>query len=67
MFGAVGFLLGLYVVRDWLNGRVEHIPLTILTAILIIVGFQLFLMGIQGDMMATMHREIMRELHRKKR
>lgn len=67
IFGSIGFLLGLYVVRDWLNGRVEHIPLTILTAILIIVGFQLFLMGIQGDMMATMHREVMRELYRKKR
>lgn len=67
IFGSVGFLLGLYVVRDWLNGRVEHIPLTILTAILIIVGFQLFLMGIQGDMMATMHREVMRELYRKRR
>lgn len=67
IFGSVGFLLGLYVVRDWLNGRIEHIPLTILTAILIIVGFQLFLMGIQGDMMATMHREVMRELYRKKR
>lgn len=67
IFGSVGFLLGLYVVRDWLHGRIEHIPLTILTAILIIVGFQLFLMGIQGDMMATMHREVMRELYRKKR
>lgn len=67
IFGLMGFLLGLYVVRDWLTGRVEHIPLTILTAILIIVGFQLFLMGIQGDMMATMHREVMRELYRKKR
>ena len=40
--------------------------LTILTAILIIVGFQLFLIGMQGDMMASMHREIIRELHRKK-
>jgi dolichol-phosphate mannosyltransferase len=67
IFGSMGFLLGLYVVRDWLQGRIEHIPLTILTAILIIVGFQLFLMGIQGDMMATMHREVMRELYRKKR
>ncbi|MGB9902766.1 S-layer glycoprotein N-glycosyltransferase AglJ [Methanothrix sp.] len=67
IFGSVGFLLGLYVVRDWLHGRIEHIPLTILTAILIIVGFQLFLMGIQGDMMATMHREVMRELYRKRR
>ena len=43
------------------------IPLTILTAILIIVGIQLFMIGMQGDMMASMHREMMRELYRKKR
>ena len=66
LFGAAGFILGLYVVKDWLNGRIEHIPLTILTAILIIVGFQLFLMGILGDLMTSMHREILRELYRKK-
>jgi len=66
-FGAVGFVTGLYVLRDWLNGRIEHIPLTILTAILIIVGFQLFIVGILGDFMATLHREMLRELNRKRR
>ncbi len=67
IFGLFGFATGLFVVRDWLLWRIEHIPLTILTAILIIVGFQLFLIGMQGDMMASMHREIFRELHRKRR
>jgi glycosyltransferase (TIGR04182 family) len=66
-FGTVGFLIGLFVLRDWLNGRIEHIPLTILTAILIIVGFQLFLIGMLGDVMASLHREMMRELHRKRK
>jgi dolichol-phosphate mannosyltransferase len=66
-FGAAGFLVGLFVARDWLYWKIEHIPLTILTAILIIVGFQLFLIGIQGDMMASMHREMIRELYRKKK
>ncbi|MRR13890.1 TIGR04182 family glycosyltransferase, partial [archaeon] len=65
-FAAAGFLIGLYVARDWLYWRIDHIPLTILTAILIIVGFQLFLIGMQGDMTASMHRELIRELHRKK-
>ena len=65
-FAAAGFLIGLYVARDWFYYRIDHIPLTILTAILIIVGFQLFLIGMQGDMMASMHRELIRELHRKK-
>jgi dolichol-phosphate mannosyltransferase len=66
-FGLAGFLVGIFVARDWFFWRIEHVPLTILTAILIIVGFQLFLIGMQGDMMASMHREMMRELHRKKR
>ncbi len=65
-FAAVGFAIGIYVARDWLYYRIDHIPLTILTAILIIVGFQLFLIGMQGDIMASMHRELIRELHRKK-
>lgn len=66
-FGLTGFFLGVYVVKEWLNGRIEHIPLTILTAILIIVGFQLFMLGILGDLMSSMHREMMRELYRKRR
>jgi dolichol-phosphate mannosyltransferase len=67
IFGIAGFLTGLYVVSEWLDGRIEHIPLTILTAILIIVGFQLFLIGILGDVMASLHRDMMRELYRKKK
>lgn len=67
IFGIAGFLSGLYVVSQWLHGHIEHIPLTILTAILIIVGFQLFLIGILGDVMASLHREMMRELYRKKK
>jgi glycosyltransferase (TIGR04182 family) len=66
-FGAFGFLIGIYVVRDWIYWRINHIPLTILTAILIIVGFQLFIIGILGDVMASLHRELMRELYRKKK
>jgi dolichol-phosphate mannosyltransferase len=67
VFGLTGFLIGLFVTRDWLLWRIEHIPLTILTAILIIVGFQLFLIGMQGDMMSSMHRELIRELNRRKK
>lgn len=67
VFGAAGFLTGLYVVRDWLSGRIEHIPLTILTAILIIVGFQLLMIGILGDVMASIQRETMRELYRREK
>jgi glycosyltransferase (TIGR04182 family) len=66
LFGAAGFLIGLYVLRDWLSGRIEHLPLTILTAILIITGIQLFIIGILGDVMASLQRELMREICKKK-
>jgi glycosyltransferase (TIGR04182 family) len=66
LFGAAGFLIGLYVLKDWLSGRIEHLPLTILTAILIIAGIQLFVIGILGDVMASLQREMMREIYKKK-
>ncbi len=64
LFGAAGFATGLYVAIEWLSTRTEHIPLTILTAVLIIVGFQLFFMGILGDAVASMHQEVLREIYR---
>jgi dolichol-phosphate hexosyltransferase len=67
LFAVAGFLIGLYVARDWFFWRIEHIPLTILTAILIIAGIQLFLIGMLGDVIASLHREMMRELHRKRK
>jgi len=67
VFGAAGFLLGLYVASEWLSTRTEHIPLTILTSLLIIVGFQLFFMGILGDAVASMHQEVLREIYRNRK
>ena len=67
LFGTAGFLLGLYVASEWFTTRTEHIPLTILTAILIIVGFQLFFLGILGDAVASMHREVLREIYRNRK
>jgi glycosyltransferase (TIGR04182 family) len=66
-FGMAGFLMGLYVVREWLSSRTNHIPLTILTSLLIIVGFQLFFMGILGDAVASMHQEVLREIYRNRK
>lgn len=67
VFSTAGFLLGLYVASEWLSTRTEHIPLTILTSLLIIVGFQLFFMGILGDAVASMHREVLREIYRNRK
>jgi dolichol-phosphate mannosyltransferase len=66
-FGFLGLITGFIVLKDWLNGRIEHIPLTILTAIFVIVGLQLLMLGIMGDFMADLHRQVLREIYRMKR
>ncbi|MDI9632871.1 MAG: S-layer glycoprotein N-glycosyltransferase AglJ [Methanolinea sp.] len=58
---AAGFLIGIYIVIEWLR-QVEHLPLTILTVLLIIVGFQIFMFGVFSDMMLAMHREVLAEI-----
>jgi len=67
-FGIIGILLtvtggliGLYVLVEWIH-NIEHLPLTILTVLLIVVGFEIFMFGIISDMMLTFHRELMREI-----
>jgi len=61
IFMIAGLLTGAYVLQQWLN-RIDHIPLTILTMLLIIVGFQIFMFGILSDMMLAYHREIIHEV-----
>jgi glycosyltransferase (TIGR04182 family) len=56
-----GFVLGIYVLIEWFK-QIEHIPLTILTLLLIVVGFQIFMFGVISDMMLAFHREVIREL-----
>ena len=58
-----GFITGLYVVSQWLQG-VTRIPMTILTALLIISGVQTFIFGIMSDLMVSLHRENMRLLRK---
>lgn len=56
-----GVIVGIYVILEWLQ-NIEHLPLTILTVLLIVVGFQIFMFGILTDMMLSLHREVIREL-----
>jgi len=58
---SAGFFLGIYVILEWLH-QIEHLPLTILTVLLVVVGFQIFMFGILSDMMLVMHREIINEI-----
>lgn len=62
-FGIIGFILimaglftGTFVVVEWFQGT-DHIPLTILTTLLIIFGLQMFIFGTLSDFILTLHRQ----------
>ena len=57
----LGLLVGVYVVLEWMR-RIDHIPLTILTVLLIVVGIEIFMFGMISDMLLIFHREIIREI-----
>jgi dolichol-phosphate mannosyltransferase len=57
----LGILTGIYVVLEWMRG-IDHIPLTILTVLLIVVGIEIFMFGMISDMLLIFHREIIREI-----
>ncbi|MDD1653201.1 MAG: S-layer glycoprotein N-glycosyltransferase AglJ [Methanomicrobiales archaeon] len=57
----LGIFTGVYVVSEWLRG-VERIPMTILTVLLIMVGFEIFMFGIISDIILAFHREVLHEL-----
>ena len=57
----LGILTGIYVLLEWLHG-IDHIPLTILTVLLIVVGIEIFMFGMISDMLLIFHREIIREI-----
>jgi dolichol-phosphate mannosyltransferase len=61
-----GILLGIYVVSEWMIG-ITHIPMTTLTALLIISGIQMFIFGMLSDLVVSLHRETMRTLRRQQR
>ncbi|MDD1717079.1 MAG: TIGR04182 family glycosyltransferase, partial [Methanoregulaceae archaeon] len=56
-----GFLTGLYVLSEWIRG-IDHLPLAILTMLLIVIGFQIFMFGVISDMLLAYHREVIREI-----
>jgi glycosyltransferase (TIGR04182 family) len=57
----LGVITGVYVVMEWLR-HVQHIPMTILTVLLIMVGFEIFMFGIISDIILAFHREVLHEL-----
>ncbi|WP_370572976.1 S-layer glycoprotein N-glycosyltransferase AglJ [Methanomethylovorans sp.] len=59
-----GLVTGTYVVDQWFKG-ITRIPMTVLTALLIMSGFQMFVLGMLSDLMVSMHMEIMRLLRKR--
>ncbi|MDG6244198.1 MAG: S-layer glycoprotein N-glycosyltransferase AglJ [Methanolobus sp.] len=63
LFIICGLLVGTFVVMQWFQG-VTRIPMTILTTLLIIAGFQMFVFGMLSDLVVSLHRENMRLLRK---
>jgi glycosyltransferase (TIGR04182 family) len=63
-FVIAGLLMGSYVTIDWFKG-INHLPLTILTALLTITGVQIFIFGYLSDMIVQVQREMLRELRKR--
>jgi dolichol-phosphate mannosyltransferase len=59
-----GVIVGAYVTLQWLSG-INHLPLTILTALLTITGVQIFIFGYLSDMIVKVQRETLRELRKR--
>lgn len=65
LFALAGIGIGVYVVNEWLHS-ITHVPLTILSTLLITIGIQLFIFGLIANLIAALHRESMRELRRER-
>ena len=61
IFVGIGTVTGIYVVGEWLNST-THILLAVLTTLMILIGVQLFIFGLIGDLIASLHRETMRTI-----
>ncbi|MDI9394298.1 MAG: S-layer glycoprotein N-glycosyltransferase AglJ [Euryarchaeota archaeon] len=56
LFIFAGLFTGIFVVSEWFHG-ITRIPLSILTALFIIFGLQMFIFGILSDLVVTLHRQ----------
>ena len=61
----VGFVMGIYVVNEWIAG-VTHILLALLTTLIIMIGLQMFIFAMMGDLLVSLHKETMRTLRKRK-
>jgi dolichol-phosphate mannosyltransferase len=55
---AIGVLVGIYVVDEWLKS-ITHVPLTILATLLIVTGILMFIFAVLSDLIVSLHKENM--------
>ncbi len=55
----LGLISGIYVVVDWFRG-INHYLMAILTALFIMSGLQFVMFGVLGDLVVSLHRELVR-------
>jgi dolichol-phosphate mannosyltransferase len=61
LFAIVGALVGVRVVIEWLEtGAIVHLASVMLSALLIMTGFQLFSIGLLADMVKDVRRKVVR-------
>ncbi len=65
LFILAGLLSGIFVVIEWSHG-VTRIPLSVLTALFIIFGVQMFIFGMLSDLIVTLHRQTINLIQGKK-
>jgi dolichol-phosphate mannosyltransferase len=68
-FGSVGFstialgaMLGVYVVYDWVVNSISHEVIATVGGIAIVLGIQLLMFGVLSDMIVTVNREQTKQL-----
>lgn len=64
LLSVLGFMVGVYVVWERYWNGVTHELLAVLTALLVIVGIQLFIFASLSDVVLELHREQVREIER---
>ena len=68
-FVLAGLLAGAFVIIQWSQG-ITRIPLSILTALFVIFGLQMFIFGMLSDLIVTLHRQtinLIQEINRQKK
>jgi dolichol-phosphate mannosyltransferase len=65
-FIVAGLITGAYVIVDWFHG-ITRIPLSVLTALFIIFGLQMFIFGMLSDLIVTLHRQTINLIQKKNR